>query len=666
MKKDNKGRFVLGFHIPTRTVILLLGVIVLLAFTVIGSAIDSRLLLIGFLFTLFFIAVSLLYYFFFSRRNITEDKENLIFGNVTLDFLKTYISPVVILADDESVIWYNNAFSAVFDSPAPLYGKNITQLTEDAVSVKRIKQSGFEVRSAKILGTDYIVIPTNVKNGDKNYCIAVLSNNTDYVNLSEEFRMRDPLIIYITVDNASEAAKFSQTQHLSVAAQVAVTLKEWAQSLNGILKEYERDKYILITESRYLPEITEKKFDILDRIRELSDSQVSVPLTVSIGASRVGDTFPEKELSARSAVDLALQRGGDQAVLKYENSTEFFGGRTKTVQKRTKIRSRIVANELSGLMKESSNIIIMGHRFADHDAIGACVGIFRLAKQYCDKVNIVINATDTNLKNILEKLSPIEDYKHAFIDAAGAQDLIASDTLLVVLDVNNVNYFEAPDVYMNTSRVVIIDHHRKTDEFKVTPIVDYIEPSSSSTCELVSEMLELTLESGILLKTEAELLLSGILLDTKQFSRNTGVRTFSAALYLRSEGASPAEAQMLFKTDLNEFLREAKFENHVIVYRSIIAISVYDGEADTNDKIAASKAADRLLNVSGIQASFVLFIVNNSIHISARSVGTVNVQLILERFQGGGHFDSAGAQVTNSTLEEVLLKLKDVIDETLN
>ena len=219
---------------------------------------------------------------------------------------------------------------------------------------------------------------------------------------------------------------------------------------------------------------------------------------------------------------------------------------------------------------------------------------------------------------------------------------------------------------MNTSRVVIIDHHRKTDEFKVTPIVDYIEPSSSSTCELVSEMLELTLESGILLKTEAELLLSGILLDTKQFSRNTGVRTFSAALYLRSEGASPAEAQMLFKTDLNEFLREAKFENHVIVYRSIIAISVYDGEADTNDKIAASKAADRLLNVSGIQASFVLFIVNNSVHISARSVGTVNVQLILERFQGGGHFDSAGAQVTNSTLEEVLLKLKDVIDETLN
>ncbi|MBQ9941068.1 MAG: DHH family phosphoesterase [Clostridia bacterium] len=665
-KKDNKYKISLRFHIPTRVVVFVLGIVALLSFTIIGASIDPRLLLIGILFTLFFVSLSLIYYFLFSRKNISDDKENLIFGNVTLDFLKNYISPVVILDDDEWIVWYNKSFSAIFDINTPLYGKNIAQLTNDWITVKKIKQSNFEIFPTKFNDTDYDILSTKVKSGDQNYYIVVCSNNTEYVNLLNEFKMRDALVIYITVDNASEAAKFSQTQHLSVAAQVAVALKEWAASLNGILKEYERDKYIIITESRYLDSITEKKFDILDRIRELSGTQASIPLTVSIGASRAGDTFPEKEQTARAAVDLALQRGGDQAVLKSESSTEFFGGRSKTVQKRTKIRSRIVASELTGLMKESANILIMGHRFADHDSIGACVGIFRLAVQYCDRVNIIVNSDDTNLKAVFSKLSDIPDYEHAFIDSASAQELISSETLLVVLDVNNVNYFEAPDVYMNTPRVAIIDHHRKTDDFLVSPIVDYIEPSSSSTCELVSEMLELTLESGKLIKEEAELLLSGILLDTKQFSRNTGVRTFSAALYLRSEGASPAEAQMLFKTELSEFLRETKFENHVIVYRSVIAISVYEGEAELNDKIAASKAADRLLGVSGIQASFVLFRINNSVHISARSVGTVNVQLILEQFQGGGHFDSAGAQINNRTLEEVLIKLKDVIDQTLN
>ncbi|MBE6688018.1 MAG: hypothetical protein E7588_01930 [Ruminococcaceae bacterium] len=663
-RNSSSPRFIVS-RIPTRIIILLIGLIVLLSFAVICSAYDLRLLFVGALFAAFYVAVSALYFVFYRKRNLSDDKESLVFGNITLDFFTNYVSPVVIFDDGDCIVWYNKAFSAIFGSSTPLYGKSISDITEGAVSIVKIKQCNYSTTEERILNTYYDVVPNTIKNGNKIFCVAVCIDKTDHILLSEEFKMRDPVIVYITVDNASEVAKFSQTQHLSVTAQVAVTLKEWSDSLGGILKEYERDKYIMIIQARSLPEIIEKKFDILDKIRELSGIQNSVPITVSIGASRVGVTFPEKEQSARAAVDLALQRGGDQAVLKSDNSIEIFGGRTKTVQKRTKIRSRIVANELSGLMRNASNVIIMGHRFADHDSIGACVGIFRMAKQYCKKVSIVVNAADVNLKNIFGKLAKIQDYNEAFVDSAGAQELIEAETLLVVLDVNNKNYFEAPDVYMNTSKVVIIDHHRKTEEYAIEPAIDYIEPSSSSTCELVSEMLELVLESGTLIKEEAELLLSGILLDTKQFTRNTGVRTFSAALYLRGEGASPAEAQMLFKTELGEFLRETKFESHVIVYRSVVAISVYDGPADTNDKIAASKAADRLLGVEGILASFVLFVINDSVHISARSLGTVNVQLILERFQGGGHFDSAGAQITNSTLEEVLIKLKNVIDEYL-
>lgn len=664
-KKDSGASAPIVRRIPTRIIVLVIGIIVLLSFAVICGAYNIRLLVVGILFALFYLAVSALYFIFYRKRNISDDKENLVFGNITLDFFTNYISPVVIIDDDDCVVWYNKALSAIFGANTPLYGKSISQLTDSAVSVKNIKQSNYAASSVKILETYYDMIPNSIKNGNKNFCVVVCIDKTDYISLLDEFKMRDTVVMYITVDNASEAAKFSQTQHLSVTAQVAVALKEWSDSMGGILKEYERDKYIMIVEARCLPDIVDKKFDILDKIRALSGSNISVPLTVSIGASRVGNTLPEKEQSARGAVDLALQRGGDQAVLKSESSTEFFGGRTKTVQKRTKIRSRIIANELSALMRSASNIIIMGHRFADHDSIGACVGIFRMAKQYCKRVSIVVNAADVNLRSIFTKLSKVPDYNDAFIDAAGAQELIEAGTLLVVLDVNNKNYFEAPDVYMNTSRVVIIDHHRKTEEYAIEPAIDYIEPSSSSTCELVAEMLELTLESDTLLKEEAELLLSGILLDTKQFSRNTGVRTFSAALYLRSEGASPAEAQMLFKTELSEFLRETKFESHVIVYRSAVAISVFEGQADANDKIAASKAADRLLGVEGIQASFVLYSINNSVHISARSVGTLNVQLILEKFQGGGHFDSAGAQINNTTMEEVLIKLKNVIDEYL-
>ncbi len=662
-KKDARNLGFIGNRIPTRTIILIIGVIVLLAFSVVCTSIDIRLLPVGILFTFFFVAISLLYFAFYRKKNLSDDKENLVFGNITLDFFTNYISPVVIFGDDDSIVWYNKAFSSVLDSNSPLYGKNISTITDNVISIKKIKQCNFETTSDRIFNTDYEIIPNSIKNGNKNFCVTVLIDKSDFVNLTEEFKMSDTVVMYITVDNASEAAKFSQTQHLSVTAQIAVALKEWSDSMGGILKEYERDKYILITQARYLPEMIEKKFDILDKIRQLSGEQSAVPLTVSIGVSRVGNTLPEKEQSARAAVDLALQRGGDQAVLKSESSTEIFGGRTKTVQKRTKIRSRIVANELSSLIKNASNVIIMGHRFADHDSIGACIGIYRLAKHHSKKVSIVVNATDANLKNIFAKLSKLPDYDDAFIDAVGAQELIQADTLLVVLDVNNKNYFEAPDVYMNTSKVVIIDHHRKTQEYVIEPAIDYIEPSSSSTCELVAEILEHTLESGVLIKEEAELMLAGILLDTKQFSRNTGVRTFSAALYLRSEGASPAEAQMLFKTELSEFLRETKFENHVIVYRSAIAISVYDGKADMNDKIAASKAADRLLGVDGIMASFVLYVIDGSVHISARSVGTINVQLILESFQGGGHFDSAGAQVSNATLEEVLIKLKNVIDD---
>ena len=374
-----------------------------------------------------------------------------------------------------------------------------------------------------------------------------------------------------------------------------------------------------------------------------------------------------KERAARQALDLALQRGGDQAVLKLrDNATEYYGGKSKTVQKRTKIRSRIIATEVKNLILKASNVIVMGHRFADHDSIGSSIGMARFAMQYSSKVNIVVNTRDSNLKGIFKKLSDIEEYKNIFISGTDAQDLITSSTLLIITDVNNVRQFEAPELFENIANIVIIDHHRQSAEFMVKPSVTYIEPSASSASELVCEMLEQQMEPGTLLKEEAELLFAGIILDTKQFANNTGPRTFAAAHYLRSEGANPAEAQMLFRAGLDDFKREIKYEINTFVYRDIIAFSYIEENATQEDKIAAAKAADRLLTLDGILASFVLCRIDQTVHISARSSGTVNVQLITEKLNGGGHFDMAGAQVKDSTIKDTFVRLKEVIDEYLS
>ncbi len=375
----------------------------------------------------------------------------------------------------------------------------------------------------------------------------------------------------------------------------------------------------------------------------------------------------EKELAAHQALDLAMQRGGDQAVLKRrDNAVEYYGGRTKTVQKRTKIRSRIVATEVKNLIEKASNVLIMGHRYADHDSIGSGIGMARFAMRYCQKVNIVVNVHDSNLKGVFKKLGGLNEYKNIFIDGATAQDMITSSTLLIITDVNNVRQFEAPELYENISNVVIIDHHRQSAEYAVKPTIVYIEPSASSASEMVSEMLEQQLPPGTLLKEEAEMLFAGIILDTKQFTNNTGPRTFAAAYFLRSEGASPAEAQTLFRSDLNDFKREIKYENNAFIYRDIIAFSYMEENATQEDKIAASKAADRLLSLEGVLASFVLCRMDQTVHISARSSGTVNVQLITEKIGGGGHFDMAGAQVKNSTLKETFNRLKEAVDQYLN
>lgn len=593
-----------------------------------------------------------------------------ILGNITLDFIQKLYLPVVICDESARIIWYNDAFTEAADSREVHYAKfidsvadfKLDELKNDLATSpeESLTRDGIE---ATAFGKVFRIKGYKMKSQGKDYIITIWNDRTDLAHLAKRIADEETIIAYVMIDNLDELMQFVQEKYRSASANVEAILKEWADSVGGILKEYERDKFIFLFEARYLDEFIDRKFDVLDRIREVRIGEGSMPVTVSIGISRVKGTLAEKDRDAHACLDLALQRGGDQVVVKNQHNTEFFGGRTKTVQKRTKVRARVIANQLSLRMANAGNVLIMGHRNPDYDSIGACIGIARLAMFCGVKANIVADRSDPNIKSAINRVSSLPEYADVFVDSVTGQDMIRSDTLLVIADVNNYLQFESPEIAENAADIAIIDHHRKTGDYKREPVISYIEPSASSASELVAEMLEQALSVGELHREEADVLFAGMALDTKQFSRNTGVRTFSAALYLRSEGANPMEVQSFFKAGLDDFMREAKFSMNVITYRQMFAISMSEGDGNTQDRIAAAKAADKLLSVSGVMASFALVQVGESVHISARSAGNINVQLILEKIGGGGYYEAAGAFLKDSSMTAALTALKEAIDD---
>ena len=592
--------------------------------------------------------------------------ENPMLSGMTRDLVTSLNKPVVIVNKQNIISWYNQAFLEATGAKSTLYGKNIAEEIGHALNAARLFREKFSRLEITLENVQYEVSCHVTSSAGEDFCILMWDDISELTHTKNLLDIKSTLVAFIVIDNFSEAMQFMQDKSRTASAIIAGELDAFSASIGGIIKEYDRDKYLLIFEKSSLETLRENKFEILDRLRNLSIDDVTMQFTASIGVASIEGTLAEKEAASRACVDLALQRGGDQAVVKIDSTMEFYGGRSQTVQKKTKVRSRVVANELCALMKQCSNVIVMGHKYADHDCIASSIAVSRVAKALGKQVNIVVNIHDFNLKAIFNSLRGNKEYSDLFVDRESAQELMRANTLLVVCDVNNVKLFEVPEIYEAASTVVIIDHHRKTADFTNEPKIAYIEPAASSVSELMSEILEQVLGQGELPPVEANLILSGIILDTKQFTKNTGVRTFGAALYLRSEGASPYEAQKLFRTSAEDFMRESQFENNIHIYRDCIAISTYEGRATNNDRIAAAKAADRLLSIEGVSTSFVLCTIGDEISISARSDGNINVQLVLEALGGGGHFDSAGAQVKNASMREVLEQLKVSIDSFLN
>lgn len=503
--------------------------------------------------------------------------------------------------------------------------------------------------------------------------LAVFTDATEYLNLIDRTEAERPVVAYAILDSLEELAQYVRVSYRDAAHEIEQILKEWVAGLHGLIREYDRDKYLIVLPHESLDKCISSKFDILERIRAVRLGDNSFPVTVSMGICAKKLTFFEMEHEARSALDLALQRGGDQVALKTDDGYQFFGGRVKTMQgSSTAIQARVAAIRLAELVSGAENVLVMGHRNPDFDSIGSTVGAVRFAISARggdpSGVRAIMDPDSQELRECAKRLVGLPVYRQLFVNRDDAIDLIRSDTLLIVTDVNNFRIVEAPEVAGNAAKIAIIDHHRQAEEFSFTPALSYILPTASSASELITEMLEQSPYSEQLTKEEAELLLAGMMLDTKNFTHSTGAQTFAAVHYLYERGAHTDVARKLFNESIDDYRIASDFGARTQIYRDKIAITWLPGdhEASGDDRVAASKAADKLLTVRGIEASFALVSIGGSVVISARSADKINVQLILEKLGGGGHYDMAGAQLKDTPLYTACEMLRGAIDEYLD
>ena len=578
--------------------------------------------------------------------------------------------PLVVLETNGNIIWKSSNFIKEF--------ANIDTGTTLTDVIKELK---LKIENGK--NTNNISISESMKIGDKNYKVIAeytklrekehknsseymatvyFLDETNYVKLLEEYNNSRTCIGIIVLDNYEELMqRVTEEEKLKITSNAEKNIYSWVNKYDGLLVKSERDTYVCIFDQLNLEKIKEDKFEILDEIKEIK-TQDNIQLTLSIAISENEKTNSEEYKSAKAVIDIALGRGGDQAIIKQNGKYYFFGGRTQEVEKRTRVKARIVAQALEELMNSASNVIIMGHTNSDIDAMGSGMGVYRIAKTIGKDAYIVNETNGTSLDNFINDLKDMEEYNDVIIDKAEALNKISADSLLVVVDTDKKNYVEAPELLDKTDKIVVIDHHRRGTDYIENAILTFHEVYASSACELVTELVEYAEKTVKLTKFEVEALYAGIMMDTKNFTFKTGVRTFEAAAFLRKCGVDIIKVKKWFQSDLETYNKISEIVAKSEIIDDTIAISIYDKE-DSDANITCAKAADELLTISNITASFVIGKMGDKIYISGRSIGDINVQLILEKLGGGGHITVAGAQVEGMTQEEVKQELINRINE---
>lgn len=563
--------------------------------------------------------------------------------------------PLSVVGESGEIVLYNEAFKNLCLGGVDLYGGDLKTIARN-LSPASFAKPGTAVdvvtrrRRFTVYGNPL----------DAGFFALYWVENTELKNIADEFRESRPVVAVVMIDNYDELMQNAREgEKASIVSRIEKELMGWVGCTTGFLRHSDRDKYLFVFEERHLRKIVESRFDILDSVRSIVAGE-HMPATLSIGVGRGARSLAEAEEMARQALDMALGRGGDQAAVKSSTGFEFYGGVSKTVEKRTRVKARIIAAALAELIDGSDNVLIMGHRNGDLDSLGASVALYRACISRGRDARIVLNENTHLAADFIADIKQEEGYADAFIAPEECLMLVMKRTLLIVVDTHRMGFVESRELYRMAHTVVVIDHHRKMVDFIDNAVIFYHETYASSSSEMVSELMQYIADSAVT-STEANALLAGIMLDTRNFSVRTGVRTFEAAGYLRRKGADTALVRRLFSGTLASYRKRAQLVAAAEMYKNC-AVAVYRGEPDAEIKLIAPQAADDLLTITGVLASFVLYADGDGVAFSSRSMGAVNVQLVMEQLGGGGHLTMAGAQMGQTALDEAKDKLIQAID----
>ena len=584
--------------------------------------------------------------------------------NATKDSLIYAPMPVVIYKRDGSILWYNKRFEESVNG-IEAFGMSVEEVFQ-TTATKNVFETESVLFTCYINDSHYTVygnsVKTDKKESDTTLGILYLFNDTETYKYKKRYKDERVVVSVINLDNYDDVLNNTPNAYRSLLmAEIENKIYSWFSFAECIIRKIERDRYLIIFRHKYLDEMINRKFSILDDVREIKcGNKFSVTLSIGIG-------FDEQVLTncyefSSSALNLALGRGGDQVVIKDNENVSYYGGKSREHEKTTKVKARTTMLALKELIEHSGNVIIMGHQFPDIDAIGAAVGLNVFARSFDKEAYIVYDMHTPAVTQMITSANEEIDYSHTIISAQQAKELAKSDSLIIIVDTHRPAYTECPELLGENKAVALIDHHRRGAEFIDNAKLVYHEPYASSTCEMVTELLQYVGDKLDINAREADMLYAGIMLDTKDFSMKTGVRTFEAAAFLKRCGVDITAVKRFFKNDFNSFVTISKVVSEAEIIRDTVAVSVcmYDGRKELRNLVP--QAADRLLSISGVEASFVIMQTEDETIVSGRSTGNINVQVIMEKMGGGGHQTMAGCQIKDKDYKEV----KEILTEEIN
>ncbi len=571
---------------------------------------------------------------------------------VLKDSLNLIDVPMVMVNDANQILWQNK--NAKHKLPKEYILDTAIQINTQGQS----KNIVLEVGDGEI----YLAIGNNIRFANFDCNLITYINKTEESKLKQTLEDTKVTVGIVFVDNYEETMQgLDELTKAEITSKIAKEIREWANEKKGVITKIDKDKYVVFIEKQYVDAMEKESFEIIERVKNITD-KTKLPVTVSLGLSYSENTLEERYIAGTSALDIALGRGGDQVVLKKDKKFDFYGGSNLGLEKTSRVRARTIAHALREIIEKSDKVYVMGHKNSDIDCVGAAVGIYKMAKSLNKPANIIIDSKcNASTKLLIEKVKKNSDYEEAFVLGSDLKKVDFTNSLLVVVDTHKKSYLAYPELLDNFEKVVVIDHHRRGPEFIDNALLTYHELYASSASELVTEIL-MYLEDIKLTTDEAESLYAGIVVDTKNFIFKTGVRTFEVAAYLKKFGIDLTEVKQLFQSDFETYVAKIDIVKNAEIIKGKIAVSVSEETFDDMPIIAA-QAADELLSITGIMASFVLCKVENIVMISGRSMGDVNVQAIMEKIGGGGHLTFAGAQIAGVSLEEARKKIIDIIDE---